>query len=213
MRKKTFTRSLLTGLILLTNHLYAQLPAIDSLKLIPANPTSNDALQVICYTTFPYGGCEVNNIHSEQQGNDILLMLDYNIGMAAYICHSVDTISIANPGAGDFQLITSITTNENDVMDDIDTLEFHIEPYLELPEYASTDLLVYPNPVKNELRLKTDLTFVKLEILSLTGEQIRLIESVPDNLLIDVSNLKKGVYLVVATNRNGNPMTRRIVKL
>lgn len=213
MRKKTFTRSLLTGLILLTNHLYAQLPAIDSLKLIPANPTSNDALQVICYTTFPYGGCEVNNIHSEQQGNDILLMLDYNIGMAAYICHSVDTISIANPGAGDFQLITSITTNENDVMDDIDTLEFHIEPYLELPEYISTDLLVYPNPVKNELRLKTDLTFVKLEILSLTGEQIQVIESVPDNLLIDVSNLKKGVYLVVATNRNGNPMTRRIVKL
>jgi len=213
MRKKTFTHFLLTGLIILTNQLYAQLPAIDSLKLIPTDPTSNDALQVICYTTFPYGGCEVNNVHSEQQGNEILLMIDYTMGMAAYICHSIDTFSIENPGSGDFQLIASITTNENDVMQDIDTLEFHIDPYLVLPEYTSINLLVYPNPVKNELHVKTDIPFEKLEIQSLTGERIQLIEPFDYNQSIDVSDLKKGIYLLVAANRNGNPLTQRIVKL
>ena len=154
-------------------------------------------------------------MHSEQQGNEILLMLDYNMGMAAYICNSVDTFSIENPGAGDFQLITSITTNGNDVMQDIDTLEFHIDQYLELHEYVSTNFLVYPNPVKNELRFKTNFTIKKFEIRSLSGELIQLIESFsdPENMWIDVSNLRKGVYLVVATNRLENTFTRRIVKL
>lgn len=213
MKNNSFVRFLVAGAMALTSQVYAQAPAIDSLKLIPANPTSNDALQVVCYTTFPYGGCEVNNIHSEQQGNDILLILDYNMGMAAYICHSVDTISIENPGAGDFRLITYITTNGNDVMQDTDTLEFHIDPYLGLPEYETTHFLVCPNPFGDELRLKTNFTIEKLEIYTVSGQKMELKEA-PSSAFgnTDVSHLKKGIYLITVTDKSGNRFMQRAVK-
>ncbi|TSJ39035.1 T9SS type A sorting domain-containing protein [Fluviicola chungangensis] len=212
MKNNSFIRFLIAGLLIMSSQVYAQLPAIDSLKLIPANPNANDALTVICYTTFPYGGCSINTIHSEQQGNDILLMLDYNVGMAAYICHSVDTISIPNPGAGDFQLITTITQQE-DILLDQDTLAFHIDPYLGLPDYTSNNFQVYPNPVENELKFTTNFAVEKLEIYSTSGQRIQIFEPLSDNSHIDVSNLEKGIYLVTVSSRNQNQLTQRIIKL
>ncbi len=203
---------MIAGLTLLTNHVCAQLPAIDSLKLIPANPTTNDALKVVCYTTFPSGSCILNGIHSEQQGNNILLMLNYSVGAATYICHSVDTISIENPGAGSFQLITTITTNEQDIIEDIDYLQFTVDPFLGLDELHSNNFVVYPNPVINELRFKTNFTVENLEIQSVSGQKIQLKESFSDSTPIDVSNLEQGIYLVTLTDDKGNQFTQRIIK-
>lgn len=211
MKNRNLICFLIAGLALLSNQALAQLPAIDSMKLIPANPTSNDVLKVVCFTTFPSGGCSLNAIHSEQQGNNILLMLDYNMGMAMYICHSVDTIEIDNPGAGDFQLFTTITTNEQDMIEDMDTLAFHIDPYLGIPDYTSLNFEIYPNPVRNEFTFKSNFKAEKLEIHSLSGQRIL---STPFILgsSIDVSTLEQGIYFVTLTDNRGNNSKQRIIK-
>lgn len=212
MRNKQFIRFLMVGFVLLVNPVYAQLPAIDSLKLIPANPTTNDALKVICYTTFPYGGCSLNTAQAELQGNSIFLSIDYTVGMAAYICHSVDTIPIDNPGAGTFQLTTTITTNEQDMIEDSHSLTFQVDPYLGITDLDPASFQTYPNPFDNELKFKTSFPVKKMELYSMTGQQVYSRESLFENPNIDLSHLQQGIYLITLTDPNGNAFTQRIVK-
>lgn len=210
IRMKQF---LVAGLILFSNQTDAQqLPAIDSLKLIPANPTSNDVLKVVCHTIFPYGGCNLNASHAEQQGNDIFLSLDYTIGMITYICDRVDTIPIDNPGAGDFRLLVAITTNNQPTVHDTDTLEFHIDPFLGIQELASGSFDLYPNPFNREFTFKTSFPVKKMEIFSLTGRRVSLMDSFSNNSPIDVSHLEPGAYLILLTDENGNIHTRKALK-
>ena len=212
MKNRTLLRFLIAGLALCSTQAFAQLPAIDSLKLIPANPTSNDVLKVVCYTTFPSGSCSVNHIHSEQQGNNILLMLDYTVGAASYICNSVDTILIDNPGAGSFQLITTIAMNEQDIIEDIDSLNFTVDPFLGIPEFGSNNFITYPNPFENELHFKTNFAVESLKIHTISGQKVLLKESVSNTLPIDVSNLEPGIYLITLIDNGGNKFTQRIIK-
>jgi hypothetical protein len=210
MKNKTLICFFISGLIILTQQVYAQYPAIDSLKLIPTNPTTNDQLQVVCYTTFPSGSCNLNSYHVEQQGNDIFLTIDYTVGMATYICHSVDTIPIDNPGAGTFLLTTTITENNQDVLEDVAYLPFTIDPYLGISKFESNNFSVYPNPFKNELRVKSNFTIKKLEIQAVSGQKINLKESFSNT--VDVSNLEPGIYLITLIDTNGNGVTQRIIK-
>lgn len=202
----------MAGFLLLTNQVDAQLAAIDSLKLIPANPTTNDALKVVCYTTFPYGGCGINSTHAELQGNSIFLSIDYSMGVLTYICHSVDTIPIDNPGAGTFQLTTTITTNEQDVIEDSHFLTFQIDPFLGINEPTPANFQAYPNPFDNELKFKTSFPVAKMELYSMTGQQVYFKETLFESPLVDLSHLEKGVYLVTLTDPNGNSLTQRVIK-
>jgi hypothetical protein len=212
MKNRTLIRFLIAGLTLLSGQVFAQLPAIDSVKLIPANPNSNDVLKVVVFTTFPSGSCSLNSSEAEQIGNDIYLGLDYTVGMAAYICHSVDTIEIDNPGAGTYQLTTILGTNQQDVIEDSHIMQFHIDPFLSVDELHTYNFTIYPNPVQNELRFTSNFTAEKLEIRSVSGQIIYSTELLPGNPAIDVSPLKQGVYFVTLENPSGNTFTQRISK-
>ena len=212
MRNKQMIRSLMVGFLLLANQVDAQMAGIDSLKLIPVNPTANDALKVICYTTFPYGGCGINTTHAELQGNSIFLSIDYSMGMLTYICHSVDTIPIDNPGAGTFQLTTIITTNQQDVIEDSHSMTFQIDPYLGINELTPANFQAYPNPFDNELKFKTSFPVAKMELYSMTGQQVYFKETLFESPQVDLSHLENGVYLVTLTDPNGNSLTQRVIK-
>lgn len=212
MKNRTMMHFLITGLVFLSSQAFAQLPSIDSMKLIPANPTSNDLLKVVCFTTFPSGSCSLNQIHAEQQGNNILLMLDYNVGMATYICQSVDTIEIDNPGAGNFELITTLTRNGQDIIEDDYHLLFTIDPYLVTPEFASNYFRIYPNPVGNELKFNSNLKAEKLEIHAVSGQMIHSTEVLSGTFSVDISALEEGVYFVTLTDSQGNKAVQQIIK-
>ncbi|MGV3612018.1 MAG: T9SS type A sorting domain-containing protein [Fluviicola sp.] len=212
MKNKTFRYLLIAGLTILSNLAFAQLPAIDSVKLIPANPASNDLLKVVCYTTFTHGGCSINSVQTEQIGNDIFLNLDYSVGMATYICHSVDTFDLDNPGAGTYQLTINLATNQQDIIEDTHILQFQIDPYLGIDEFRSNSFTFYPNPVQHELRFKANFTVEKIEIRSVSGQLIHSTELLPGNPTIDVSALKQGIYLMTLVDPSGNTFTQRISK-
>jgi hypothetical protein len=214
MKNKTLIPLLVSVFILLMQQVHAQNATIDSLKLIPTNPTTNDVIKVVCYTTFPSGSCSLNTVHAEQQGSNILLMLDYTVGMATYICHSVDTILIDNPGAGTFLLTSSITTNNQDMLLDLDTLQFTIDPYLGVPKYDSNNFLVYPNPFENELKFKSNFKVEKFEIYSISGQRIntKVLFDLNEEVTLDVSELEQGIYIINVSDPNGNKFTQRVVK-
>ncbi|GGZ86085.1 aryl-sulfate sulfotransferase [Algibacter mikhailovii] len=75
----------------------------------------------------------------------------------------------------------------------------------------SLKMLLYPNPVKNILNVKSQVGINKYEIYDLLGNLINF--RIDKNIqVIDVSHLKTGVYIVKLYEEYNNSITKRIVK-
>lgn len=59
---------------------------------------------------------------------------------------------------------------------------------------GQTEFSIYPNPATDELFLELDERNVEINIYSITGGLVKTVKSVPENYLIDISDLKSGIY-------------------
>lgn len=213
MKTNTFKQFLVLGAIMLCQNTFAQLPSIDSLKLIPQNPTATDEIKVICYATFASGSCNMSNHLISVQGNQITLNINYSPGAATYICHAVDTVSLGNLSAGDYSLDTYLTIDPMDAIKDYVILNFTVGNALGIGDNSSSfQVSVQPNPFSNELYIETTARIEKAEVNAISGQKIRKEIPLGYSQKIDLSDLKDGVYLLTLTDQNGNRYSKRIVK-
>lgn len=214
MKERRLKQFIILGLLFLAQGATGQIPAIDSLEIIPENPTVNDEIKVVCYTTFPSGPCELSDHSFDIQGGSITLLLDYTVGGATYICHSVDTLSIGNLGMGDYELEAGLTIDHlQDTIFDTHTIYFSVESDLGIPETISNShLSIYPNPFQNELTIATNVVIDKMEIFSVFGQEITLAESGIQDKQMDVSHLENGIYLFILTDSKGNKYSKKVIK-
>jgi hypothetical protein len=71
-----------------------------------------------------------------------------------------------------------------------------------------TSLTLYPNPVRNNLFIKSKDEILKIEIYNLLGKKI--IEK-ENSDFVNVSHLKSNIYLVKISSKNGS-ITQRVIK-
>lgn len=71
----------------------------------------------------------------------------------------------------------------------------------------TTELSIYPNPVKNKITIDTNLTLEKAELYNITGKLISTYYS----KTLDVSELNSGVYLL-KIHANSKTITKKIIK-
>jgi hypothetical protein len=211
MKKYYLHQLLLVGLLFLTHQVNAQIPAIDSMKVIPANPDSVDEIKVICYTTFPYGDCDLIDHSFTIEDNTITLSLNYTMGMAAYICHSVDTISLGYLNAGNYNLEANLTIDPEEVIEDMHSISFFVDEHLGINKIAH-DILIYPNPFQDKLSIKTDGGVEQLEIFSIFGQKVISKNNLLSELTVNVSDLEDGIYLVILTDNKGNRYSNKVLK-
>jgi endo-1,4-beta-xylanase len=72
-------------------------------------------------------------------------------------------------------------------------------------------LLIYPNPVYDEIRLQNANDIVQIEISSLTGQRILSAVKSEDNV-IKVSGLKSGIYFLTTVDKNGLMRSTKFIK-
>ena len=73
----------------------------------------------------------------------------------------------------------------------------------------NTKTLIYPVPVKDILRIQVDFELGKLEVMDFTGRMVL----VSKDKLIDLSDLKSGIYLIqIRDCEDRVKVTRKIVK-
>ncbi len=205
---------LFPGLLLFGQQVFGQIPAIDSLKIIPENPVAGDEIKLICYATFPSGGCDLMNHSIIFQGNQITVVLEYMPGAATYICHAVDTISLGNLEQDNYQLRANLIIQPQDQIVDSDTTSFPVETPLNITDNGKIpNLTLYPNPVNQDIQIQTDALIERIEISTVSGQRVYLKEDGlnPDKK-ISVSDLKNGIYVLVLTDNKGNKHTERIIK-
>ena len=74
----------------------------------------------------------------------------------------------------------------------------------------TTDVMVFPNPVKNVLTIHTSLTKFKVEIYSQVGQ---LLYEVNDQNIIDCNHFNAGIYFIKITDKQKNSISKKIIKL
>jgi hypothetical protein len=74
---------------------------------------------------------------------------------------------------------------------------------------ANNNLVIYPNPVANELTISTANQILKLSITDVLGRQVyELNDEKSDKIKINVSNLKTGNYILKVQTNDGLQVTK-----
>ena len=69
---------------------------------------------------------------------------------------------------------------------------------------------IYPNPVKDEIIIKSELQIQKIEIYNLTGSLVLIEDNVSEK--ISVSALKQGIYTINIYTKNGMAIEKFVIK-
>lgn len=204
-------------LLLATQQVFGQIPAIDSFTVIPENPVAGDEVKVIVYATFPYGDCDLTNHAIDVQNGIIVLDLVYTIGAATYICHSTDTVTIGYLEKGKHPLEINLyvetgLTGEQTLEDSESTiipvdqpLSIHVPP-------GDSGISMYPNPFYEEISISTDVKIDRVEILSVTGEKLVVYVGDISDTSINLSDLNPGIYFLRVAYKNGDYYSQKISK-
>lgn len=101
-------------------------------------------------------------------------------------------------------------TNNNNIPDYLDNMVF-----LNVDEFAVTDVRMYPNPAKDKLTIETmaDVRIKNIEIYSVDGRLVhtRNLTVPTNNLTINVSDFASGFYLLKMKSQNNTALTKRFI--
>ena len=78
-----------------------------------------------------------------------------------------------------------------------------------------SEVLIYPNPVTdNNFFVKSDRLIKKVEVLNVLGQTIKTVineTNIPYNILVEIGNIKKGMYMVQVTLEGGEKIINKII--
>ena len=209
-------KMLICSFLLLTTTIYGQGGYIDSLKLIPTNPTANDEVFIVCYASFPSSNCELFFTTDTINGNNIDLTLYYNVGAAQTPCESIDTISLGILSEGQYQLTCDLMNPGAQEIFDTDTLNFVIAQTSGVVENTGSWLVsVSPNPSSEYVDVffeGNSNKILELQIFNSLYQKVwvETIESGVKNQVY-ISDLNNGLYFLNVTDGIQN-VTTRIIK-
>ncbi|HNP34164.1 MAG TPA: T9SS type A sorting domain-containing protein, partial [Flavobacterium sp.] len=87
-------------------------------------------------------------------------------------------------------------------------INIEVDAALGLPDYAISDLRIYPNPVKDVLTVLASESISEISISNLLGQKILSKSNNSSEAKIDVSNFVNGFYLIQTTIGNTTKTTK-----
>jgi len=206
--KITLDKYLKITIIIMLTTTFINAQNIDSLKIIPINPTSNDTVKIVCYTTFCYS-CGYSNININIIDTTIEIYATYICDSMPVVISSVDTIAVGKLPAGTYEMMYYSIDSISQITYDADTIIFAVQQWAGLPlnKYTENGMEIYPNPAKDYAILKFSLQKpddVKIELYDYTGRKIAIMYEGYNlsahafhSIDFDTKDLSNGVYFVV----------------
>lgn len=198
-------------------------PIFDSLKIIPANPSPNDNVRIICYTNLSTSPAYLDSSKVSNQNNQIDLDLYYLIGNFMANSIRVDTIDLGFLNSGNYSLgayAYSYLTEHPNFNSDTAYINFKVaRDNVGIQEEINfQNLKLYPNPTSNLLSftLKDNSKAINLEILDVTGKIRKAAQFSNQNSgefknSIDIYELKNGIYFCRFSNGK-NEVVKKFIK-
>jgi hypothetical protein len=78
-----------------------------------------------------------------------------------------------------------------------------ISLYTGVDELSGVNVSVYPNPVRNAINFKLDITGFNVSIVDVTGKSVKSASSLNNKLSVETSNLNNGIYFYSITGFDG----------
>jgi hypothetical protein len=209
----------------------------DKLKTIPENPDENDAVKVvarICYTVSADNPVYPTLASQKEilEDNSINIKLNYNYddqnnsALQKIVIPVFDTIDIGRLHAGDFLIDLNVNTTHSNSGDPY-TVEYDKNLYLSFSVSQSngtndplvhSGFKIYPSPAKDFLMVECNDDNIRIntiELYTISGTKVKTIPVEEQNrnkrMKIDVSNLKKGIYLITFNTGDSNFVQKFII--
>lgn len=180
---------------------------INSVTVIPANPTTADTVMVIVNSDFSAGSCNTSTQSLGQTGNNFTAYTLHCLGMLTVICTDEDTFNLGVLPAGSYNFNVTVdqgfgfpSCSPGIVPGSNQSTQFTVlSPssvfYKDLQQYGYT---LTPNPAKNAVTLKvmegTQIINSALQIFAADGKKVLEQTNLANNAEI-VLHLPKGVYV------------------
>lgn len=209
-----FLRWLLAGLIFISVSLPAQVPIIDSLKINPLNPTVDDEVSLICYTTFPSSSAVLVHQSIKFEEHFIRVKLDIQMGILGAIDRRVDTLELGFLLHGNYEASVFVKVMDSPYIFDEKTIDLFVVGNSGIDETGNGALVsVYPNPFSHEIYISAHEEIHGIEIYSLSGHRASEFYNLNSNALsINLSDLPAAVYIMRVITRNSVLYSGKILK-
>ena len=152
--------------------------------------------------------------------NDQIITLDAGSGFISYDWNTADTtqtidVDGSQTGLGFFDYWVSVTDQNN--CSNSDTITIEVQKSIGIPE-ESISYKIFPNPTSDKIYIRSDNSeneVIEVSVYNLNGQLLyhdNIDLNTQNNIhQIDISNYKKGVYLLKVTSSSGT-FTNRIIK-
>lgn len=196
---------------------------INSVTVIPSNPTTADSVMIIVNSDFSSGTCNTSSQGLSQSGNNFTAFTLHCLGMLTVICNDEDTFNLGVLPAGTYNFNVTVdqgfglpACSPGIVPGPNQSIQFTVlSPssvfYKDLQQYGYT---LTPNPTKNAVTLKvmdgTQINNSVLEIFSVDGKKVLEQGNLSNNAKVNLQ-LPKGVYVYRLKNDDKVTEGQRLV--
>lgn len=201
--KKLFTLLLVSLFITFTTSVSAQW--IQSLTVLPPNPTVNDTITVLAECSFGYAGCDDHTQYQFVNGNTINAGALHCIGVLTIICDYTDTFKIAPLPVGNYTFNFQLDAGQlpspctpGIVAGPSDSVTFTVTLPTGIGEAVNQDAITaVPNPTNGDVSFKGleqgDFP-IRVEVHSLNGKMVMQEWLKRPNDMVDINHLAKGMF-------------------
>ncbi|MBT8194829.1 MAG: T9SS type A sorting domain-containing protein [Bacteroidia bacterium] len=185
------------------SNLSAQTAFIQSIVIVPSQPTINDQISAIVTSSFSSGACSQITQYVTILGNQINVQAGHLLGPLAYICTSIDTVDLGMLSAGNYTLNYNINASGATATDSVQFMVINPTNVLEL---NTNHIKLYPNPANDYLIIQSNTSeqIQHLSIFSLSGKKIlkqdvNLYSTEKEEILVDIADISNGIYYLQLT--------------
>ena len=202
---------------------YVNAQWINSINLIPANPTENDTVKIYIDISFPSGPCNDKYVNSMINGNELSAYAIHCLGPLTFICNETDTI-IFNPlPPGNYKFYFHVDAGFGQtpctpgiVPGPTDSISFTVSPGVGVEDlFDDNKIKLYPNPANHKINLSLNNsqpsnTTYKIKITNLYGKLTW------ENYIYDLENinipfLPDGMYMLQLLENNNIIINKKLI--
>lgn len=212
---------LIISLMIFISFTQAQTIGINDMFIIPAEPNTEDLVELVVYAVLPLAPCQLDTDETivVEMDNDIKVITQYWTGFFASLCITADTIQLGYFSDGNYHLTCNY---EFGVYTDTDSLTFTIGTPTNIGgnEIVENAIRLYPNPTNDMVTVTMEHASpyeVDIEIYDALGKLVANPNLVyktfgEQTVSLNVSHLSKGLYLMKISVGDKNTTTKRFIK-
>jgi hypothetical protein len=95
----------------------------------------------------------------------------------------------------------------------LDNIYFYKTPLTAISDNKSARAIsYYPNPVLNNLNIKSEIEIENIDVFTITGQRIKSLSLQTKSAVIDLTDITQGTYFVYVTMKNGKLSVQKVIK-